>query len=125
MNNPENRITDANSLRQTANQKKQIDLAVRELLTTLNDRILQEHELGNGYLEDGLPMQFAIDGMSFSRMQQCIWCKVIAILEEKNYSVKIEPLETECIIYIQWESDEDKEESKRQLKILAEHTIKS
>lgn len=116
-------LKDANSLCQTAIQKKQVEVAVREVLIHLNDVITQGHEIGNGYIEDRLPMQFAIDGMSFSRMQQSVWCKIIKLLEEKNYIVRIKPTETECIIYIQWESDEVKEESKRQLQILADHTI--
>ena len=119
-----NILTDANALCQTVTQKKQVAIAVREVLMHLNNVITQEHELGSGYVEDRLPMQFTIDGMSFSRMQLLVWCKVIAHLEEKNYIVRIKPLETECIIYIQWESDEEKEESKRQLQILADHTIK-
>ena len=118
-----NILKDANSLCQTAIQKKQIEVAVREVLIHLNDVIMQGHEIGNGYVEDRLPMQFAIDGMSFSRMQQSVWCKIISLLEEKNFIVRIKPTETECFIYIQWESDEVKEESKRQLKILADHTV--
>lgn len=125
MSNVNNILKDANSLCQTVLQKKQVAVAVREVLIHLNEVINQEHELGNGYVEDRLPMQFAIDGMSFLRMQQLVWCKVIAMLEEKNYIVKIKPMETECIIYIQWESDEVKDESMRQLQILADHTIKS
>ena len=117
-------LKNANSLRQPAIQKKQIESAVREVLINLNDAILQAHENGHGNLEARLPMQFNIDGMNFAKMQQCVWCSVIEELECNNYKVAIEPLEHECIIYIQWQSDDDKIESKRQLKVLAQHTIK-
>jgi hypothetical protein len=123
--NNNNILRDANQLRQTATQKKQIAMAVREVLLHLNDAILREHELGNGSVQDYLPMQFPIDGMSFLKMQQLVWCEVISLLEEKNYRVKIEPCETECVIHIKWESDEEKEKSKQQLQILADHTIKN
>jgi len=121
----ENILKDANSLRQTILQKKQIKASVKEVLTHLDQVIVQAHELGNGYVENRLPMQFNIDGMSFSKMQQFVWCEVIKALKNKNYKVAIEPLETECKIYIQWESDDDKEESKKQIKMLAEHTIRN
>lgn len=121
--NIDNVLKDANSLRQTPTQKKQISLAVREVLIHLDEVISQAHELGHGEVQSTLPMQFTIDGMTFSKMQQHVWCKVITILEEKNYKVAIDPLATECLIYIQWESDDDKEESQQQLKMLAEHTI--
>jgi hypothetical protein len=123
MNN-ENILKDANSLRQTPTQKKQIKFAVKEVLTNLDEIITQAHDIGKGSVQAYLPMQFNIDGMSFSRMQQHVWCRVIMALEEKNYKVNIEPLPTECIIYIQWESEDDKIESERQLKMLAEHTLK-
>jgi len=123
MNN-DNILKDANSLRQTPTQKKQIAFAVREVLTHLDEVITQAHDVGKGSTEAFLPMQFNIEGMSFSRMQQHVWCQVITALEEKNYIVHIEPRPTECVIYIQWESEDDKEESERQLKMLAEHTLK-
>ena len=118
-------LVDANSLRLTIVQKKQIKVAVREVLLHLNQSITQAHELGTSMVIDKLPMQFAIDGMSFTKMQQHVWCSVIAALKNKHYKVAIEPIETECKIYIKWESDDDMEESRKQLRILAKHTIRS
>lgn len=118
-------LIDANTLRLTVVQKKQIKAAIREVLLHLNQSIMQAHEAGKSTIVDKLPMQFAIDGMSFTKMQQHVWCAVIAALKNKNYKVAIEPIETECTIYIRWESEDDIEESKRQLKILAKHTIRN
>lgn len=118
-------LVDANSLRLTITQKKQIKTAVREVLLHLNHSIMQAHEAGKSNIIDKLPMQFAIDGMTFTKMQQHVWCAVIAALKNKNYKVAIEPVETECTIYIKWESEDDIEESRHQLKILAKHTIRS
>lgn len=118
-------LKDANSLRQTALQKKQIEGAVKESLIHISDLIYQAHENGHGYLETTLPMQFGIEGMSFSKMQQNVWCRIINELKQKNYKVSIEPMDTECVLYVQWESEEDRQETKRQLKMLAMHTIKS
>lgn len=118
-------LIDANTLRLTVVQKKQIKAAIREVLLHLNQSIMQAHEAGKSTIVDKLPMQFAIDGMSFTKMQQHVWCAVIAALKNKNYKVAIEPIETECTIYIKWESEDDIEESKRQLKILAKHTIRN
>jgi Ni,Fe-hydrogenase III component G len=117
-----NILRDANTLRQTVSQKRQIDEAVREVLSHLNTVITQEHELGNGHVKYKLPMQFDIDGMTFSKMQQNVWCRIIIALEEKNYKVKIYPAETECILYVKWESDDEKIETANQLKILADHS---
>jgi len=114
-------LKDANTLRQTALQKKQIDTAVFETLTHISQLIYQAHENGHGCIETNLPMQFAIEGMSFSKMQQHVWCRIISELEQKNYKVSIELTETECILYVQWESEEDKQETQRQVHILAEH----
>lgn len=117
-------LKDANTLRQTALQKKQIAAAVRETLTHISDQIYQAHENGHGYIYVNIPMQFAIDGMSFSKMQQNVWCRIIYELEQKNYKVTIDPMETECVLYVQWESEDDKLESQQQLQILAEHTFR-
>ncbi len=116
-------LKDANTLRLTSSQKKQIESAFADTLLRINDQIIQSHEDGMGYLETELPMQFAIDGMPFSKMQSIIWCKVIMALKEKNYVVTINPSESRCDIYIEWESEEEKRESAKQMKIIAEHTI--
>jgi hypothetical protein len=117
-------LKNANTLRQTTTQKKQIDAALKETLLHINDLILQAHEDGKGHVQVGLPMQFPIEGMSFSKMQSIIWCKIIEALEANNYVVAIEPTKTECVLYIEWEIDEEKMESEKQMRILANHTTK-
>lgn len=117
-----NILKDANTLRLTASQKKQIDIALTETLVCINDLIIQAHEDGMGNLQTELPMQFAIDGMPFSKMQSIIWCRVIMALKDKNYIVIINPSDSKCDIYIEWESNEEKDESAKQMKIIAEHT---
>jgi hypothetical protein len=122
MSTNSNILRNANDLRITTLQKKQIAAAIREVLTNINQVILHAHEAGKGYVKDKLPMQFAIDGMTFTKMQQYVWCGVIKELKDKNYMVAIDPQDTECNILIKWESDEEKKESQRLLQMLAAHT---
>ncbi len=117
-------LKDAKTLRQTAAQKEQINAAITETLTYIGDLIDQAHENGIGYVETHLPMQFSIDGMTFQKMQQHVWCGIINELKKKNYRVSIDPTDSECALYIVWESEEEKKCADEQTRMLASHMVR-
>lgn len=117
-------LTDANKLRNSSLQKKQIRENVIEILRRLNEDVKTAQMEGKHMLITGLPIIFDISNMHLNDARIAVWSTVIMALKEKNYRVWVQYSEDFCELQITWVSEEDEQVFKMQTHILKSHTKK-
>ncbi len=115
-------LIDANALRNSTIQKKQIREYTFELLSRINDELKSAHRDGLKAIITELPIIFNITNMSEKSARREIWCKIIECLKSKNYRVNINPQEDTCLLKITWISKEDEGEITHQNNVINMHT---
>jgi hypothetical protein len=105
-------VVDANTLKQTNVQRRQINEYVSEILQNINEEIHMAYQEGKQEFITELPIVFNITNMSENRAQTEIWSKIIDYLESKHYRIMINPSKNSCMLKISWLSVEDEAESK-------------
>ncbi len=122
MNTPNEVLIDANLLRNTNVQKRQIREHTVEILRHINDELKVAHQSGKQVLITELPIIFNITNMSEADARREVWCRIIECLKNKNYRVVINPRDDSCLLKITWFSKEDEENIVYQKNIINMHT---
>jgi len=117
-------LIDANYLKNTNVQKRQIKEYTIEILKRINDELKIAHQEGKQYLITELPIIFNITNMTEKNARREVWCKIIECLKQKNYRVLINPRDDTCLLKITWVSLEDEENIIYQKNIIELHTQK-
>lgn len=120
-----NVIINANDLKKTDIQKREIKSCVLEVLKRINEELQAEHSNGNYFLITDIPIIYDISNMSIARGQQIVWSSLIEILEEKKYRVWINYSKDNCRLKISWISEQEESELKRQQDIIKKHYVRN
>ncbi len=115
-------LVDANTLRSSNVQRRQIREYTVEILRRINDELKVAHREGRQALITELPIIFNITNMSEISARREVWCKIIECLKVKNFRVAINPREDTCLLKITWFSKEDEENILHQKNVIELHT---
>jgi hypothetical protein len=100
-------LLDANQLRNSSAQKRQIKKWTMDLLQQINDDIKIAHQECRHNVITELPILFGITNMAENDAKREIWSNIIQCLRMKNYRLVIQPREDTCLLKITWYSQED------------------
>jgi hypothetical protein len=117
---PHDVLVDANRLKNSNIQKKQIRETVIEILRGINDELRSAHNEGKHCIIVDMPIMFEIPNMMNKDAQRAVWATTIDILRDKKYRVWINYSDVSCRLKITWISHDDELTIKMQKQTIAD-----
>jgi len=106
-------------------QRKHINKIVNDLKFDIFDEIREGYENGLHTVKSALPINFSINNMKNKAAQRVIYYKLLRILLDRGFDVKIDLKKDTTFFIISWFSQEELEEQQEQSALLAKYTINS
>jgi hypothetical protein len=111
----------ANDLKNTNLQKRAINEYVENIILQINKELQSAKLYGKHFIITEIPIIFDIPHMTQSDSQRIIWAKIISLLKEKSFDVKINPTNDSCRLKITWFSDAEQRDMDHQNKIIKDN----
>jgi hypothetical protein len=116
------KLIEANTLRVNSNQKRSINEFINEIVIGINKELKNARFNNVNYIITELPIVIGITNMANSDAQRVVYSKVIELLKNKGFNVKINHTPNVCRLKISWLTSEEEREVQRQLRIIQEST---
>ncbi len=91
---------------------------VIEILEVVHEKIKEAHKEGLHTIVVQLPFAIRIINMSIKQAQKTIWGNTLRELSNKGYGVGIKFNDSECMLKVTWETNEDRMEQQILEKII-------
>ena len=117
-------LTNANNLRGTNIQKRQLKEVITDILKSISRELNDAYKDGKKFIITSMPITYSITNMSNAYSQRFVWAAVIEELIKKEYRIWIYPTADKCKIKITWLSNDDEYDIKNQLDIIIKNTHK-
>ena len=117
-------LTNANNLRGTNIQKRQLKEVITDILKSISRELNDAYKDGKKFIITSMPITYSITNMSNADSQRFVWAAVIEELIKKEYRIWIYPTADKCKIKITWLSNDDEYDIKNQLDIIIKNTHK-
>lgn len=115
-------LADANALKSSNVQQREIKDHVIDILRRVNDELRAAHNEGRHTIIVEIPILYSISNMTIKDSQRVVWSCIIDILKNKNYRVFINPTHDKCRLKITWLSLAEEKEIHMQKQVLMDHT---
>jgi|SRR6476620_8482634 len=118
MQNPNNILIDANSLKQSNTQKRRINEYVIEIIRQINKELKDAKGDGKHHIITEIPIIFEIPNITQEESKIAIWAQTINVLKNKGFNVAINYNKDVCRLKIEWMSEEEQGAINNQIKLL-------
>ncbi|MGL5936420.1 MAG: hypothetical protein ACRCZI_12465 [Cetobacterium sp.] len=109
----------ATDMRQNNLQKRQINDYLTEIIGQINRELIEAKKLGKHSIITEIPYIFDISNMDQKDSQRIIWARTIAILQNKEFTIKINTTQGKCKVKISWLTNIEQSTINQQNSILA------
>jgi hypothetical protein len=114
----------ANSLKTSRKQIDQINRTIIDILSDIDQKILEYHAACKYKLMINLPIMFTIDDVPNNILQRKIYYGILKDLKNRNFEVSIDLGSDYCRLYIQWVSSEEVNNIAAENELIAQCTKK-
>ena len=115
-----NKLINAQQLKQTSLQTREISSNVDDILKELSTSIQTAHDNGQYEIISELPITFDIPNMSNASAQRKVWYHVLSTLKLQGYTIALKMSNVQCISKISWVTVEEKTTIDRENQFIAQ-----